>query len=444
LAIWRLVVSLGVPPDQQANGRLGAGLGNYLFATFCFVLAMLSKPTAVILPLVALPLIWMHWKCVPRRAWYRLAIWVVLAVPFAITAKYAQPAQLRMSLPIWKRLLIAGDALAFYLAKIVWPKTLLVYYGRNPAYIVQHGFIWWTWMLPAALIAVLWLNRRRCAPALAGVAVFIAALIPVLGFVGFNFQYYSTVTDRYLYLSMFGVALIAAWALDRLPRAAGVVAALILVCLSVRSVLQVPYWRDSLTLFRHVLEDDPRSAVADANIAAELAYERDYSGAIDYARESIALDPNRAEAYVTLAKALDRIGATGEAVQAFRDGFRADPAAVELLRGYLVALIHEGDMQRAIVFARLAVELDPDAASYVELGAALAKMNDWRGARVDLEQAVALDPKDYDAQCILGSVLYHLGDRSGAIVHYQTAAAIDPDLPAARTALDRITSATQH
>ena len=157
----------------------------------------------------------------------------MLAVPFAAIARYAQPAHLKLSLPFWKRLLIAGDALAFLpQSTLSGRKTLALYYGRNPAYVLQHHFIWWTWTLPAVLITALWLNRRRCAPALAGMAIFVAGLIPVLGFVGFSFQYYSTVADRYLYLSMFGIALIAAWTLDHLSRRWCIMAAMVLVVLA--------------------------------------------------------------------------------------------------------------------------------------------------------------------------------------------------------------------
>jgi tetratricopeptide (TPR) repeat protein len=444
LALWRLLIALGSPLETgEPISHLNSVLANYIFATVCFVLAILSKPTAVILPLVALPLIWMQWGTISRRAWLAVLIWMVLAIPFCVIAKHVQPAHLKLILPMWQRLLVAGDALAFYLFKLIWPKTLVVYYGRNPGYILHHGFIWWTWIIPAALIALLWLNRQRCAPLLAGIGIFVAGLLPVLGFVGFNFQYYSTVADRYLYLSMLGIALMVAWTLDRLPRAFGIVAAVVLVILATRSAVQLPYWKDSLTLLGHALDNAPDSAVANANVAGELVYERNYQGAIEFARKSIALDPDRAEPYVTLAKALDRIGATDEAVQTFRDGFHADPGTEELFRGYLVALIHEGDLRRAIVFARLAVELQPDAASYVELGATLAKMNDWSGARHELEKAVSLDPKDYDAQCILGSVLYHLGDRAGAIAHYEAAESVDPDRPAAHTALQRIGASRQ-
>jgi tetratricopeptide (TPR) repeat protein len=444
LAIWRLLVSLGSPSDIPATEiDRSRKTSNYLLATLCFVLAMLSKPTAAILPLVALPLVWLQWRYIPKRAWISLGIWAVLAIPICITAKCAQPAPYTLGIPIWRRFLVAGDAMAFYLFKIVWPKTLLLYYGRNPAYIMEHGFVWWTWIVPAALITVLWFNRRRCAPALAGMCVFVAALLPVLGFIGFNFQYYSTVSDRYLYLSMFGVALIAAWALEHLPRRCAVLTAVPLLLLAGRSAMQVRYWQDSLTLFGHVLESNPNSAVGNSAFASELVRRRDYSDAVGYARRAIQVDPYRCEPYDPLARALDGLGLTSEAVQAYRDGFHFDVMTRVFVSAYAVELLREGNPQHALVFARLAVEFVQRAEPYVNLGSALAETNDWRGARKALETAVSLDPRDYNAQCNLATVLDHLGDRAGAIAHYRAAESVNPDLPAARHSLERLTATTQ-
>ena len=79
LAVWRFLASLPEPlqtrgPDAHLASRDGSALWNYWLATVFFMLAMLSKPTAVILPLVALPLVWLRWGHVPSLARKRLLI----------------------------------------------------------------------------------------------------------------------------------------------------------------------------------------------------------------------------------------------------------------------------------------------------------------------------------------------------------------------------------
>jgi len=436
LAVWRFLVSLGRTdePTETAADRTGA-IWNFSFATLCFVLAMLSKPTAVVLPLVALPLVWLQHRTVPLRAWFDLGIWLALAMPFAIIASLVQPSHYTPYSTTWQRFLVAGDAIAFYLFKITWPKTLMVYYGRNPAYVVQSGFNRWTWIIPISMIAFLWVNRRRWPPVWAGMCVFVAGLLPVLGLLRFNFQYFSTVADRYLYVPMVGVALIVSWAVARLPRAGGMVAALFLLCFAGRSFMQVPYWRDSLTLYHHVLDNDPRSAAACEGLANSLS---DYQQSIEWAQRSIELDPHRCEPYGTLGRALDRLGRTDEALQTFRNGFKMDSRTGTLLDRYTMELLQRGDMEHALMFARLNVELVPTAITRVNLAAALAGTNDWEGARRELKAAVALDPENYNAQMNLAFALYHLGDRAGAITHLRAAASIDPDDPRAAKALETL------
>jgi Tfp pilus assembly protein PilF len=441
LAIWRLLVSLdssSAYPEPASERR--RFIGNCVLSTLCFVLAVLSKPAAVILPFVAMPLVWLQCGRIPRRGWVTLGSWFLLAIPFGIIARFAQPAPYTLSIPIWRRFLVAGDAVAFYLYKVVWPHTLLLFYGRNPAFVLEHGFLWWTWLVPATLLALLWLRRRTYAPAFAGMCVFTAALLPVLGFVGFNFQYYSTVCDRYLYLSMFGIALIVAWAVERAPRWLAPLSVVPLLLLAGRSVLQVHYWQDSLMLFGHVLDCEPNSAIGHTDFAVELVRRRDYRQAVSYARKAIQLDPDRCEPYDALARSLDGLGRTDEALQAYRDGEHRDGMTQGFVNAYALELLREGNPQHAVRFARLATEMVRRAAPYVNLGSALAEMNDWQGARESFRTAVSLDPNDYNAQCNLATADDHLGDRAGAIAHYRAAQKIDPGLPTPRKALERLQS----
>ena len=157
------------------------------------------------------------------------------------------------------------------------------------------------------------------------------------------------------------------------------------------------------------------SAVANADFATELGAQQDYEDSVEFARKSIALDPNRCEAYATLGKSLARLGRTDDALQAFRAGMKADPATGTLLDEFVSALLRQGHWQQARNFGQLSVELTPTGSSHANLGTALARTKDWLGARRELEAAVSLEPEKYDAQFNLATVLLHLGDRAGAV-----------------------------
>ncbi len=233
----------------------------YLAATVLFLLAMLSKPTALVVPLMAVTidvlLVGRPWRTAAAWLWP----WALLMLPCVLWTRAAQPAPWASPIPVWDRPLVSADAVAFYLCKVAWPAHLCVDYGRRPTAVVASGVVYYSWLLPVAVLAaVAWRGGRR------GVAVaglFVLPLLPVLGLVPFDFQFYSTVADHYLYLPMVGVGAAAAWAVARLPRRAGAVAsAVVLSTLAVRSVAQEPTWHDTASLFAHVLAVNPDSFVA--------------------------------------------------------------------------------------------------------------------------------------------------------------------------------------
>ena len=267
----------------------------YLVATSWFLLAMLAKPTAIVVPLMAAVidrmLLGRPWRTVAAWLWP----WAVLMVPCGLWTRAAQPAPWASPVPAWTRPLVATDAVAFYLGKLVWPAHLGVDYGRRPTVAFASGALWWTWVVPAGVVAVVAWRRSRGAAA-AGL-LFLLPLAPVSGLVPFDMQFYSTVADHYLYLPMLGVAVGVAMVLSREARwhgfptpvvtggepapqiggrsdvsgmdgmpvrrwVAATSVATVLAALAVRSVVQEPVWQDTAKLFQHALAVNPRSFVA--------------------------------------------------------------------------------------------------------------------------------------------------------------------------------------
>ena len=172
IAIWQYLLyrqPRSIPASHSALGDEAGGgkkrLRSYLhysLATFSFVLALLSKPTASALPLVVLVLD--HWvlKRTAKEKATALLPWVAIAVPFVAATKLAQPdTVLGFVTPFWARPLITADALAFYLAKVAIPIRLGPGYGRAPEVAMGEGWIYLTWLLPSLVALALWFLRRQ-------------------------------------------------------------------------------------------------------------------------------------------------------------------------------------------------------------------------------------------------------------------------------------------
>ena len=95
--------------------------------------------------------------------------------------------------PLSARPIIAGDAIAFYMYKLIWPLKLAVDYGRTPRETLASGWAYVTALVPLAMAIVLWRKRRSWPIVCAGAVIFVLGMLPVSGLVRFDFQIYSTV-----------------------------------------------------------------------------------------------------------------------------------------------------------------------------------------------------------------------------------------------------------
>ena len=246
----------------------------YLAAMLCLFLATLAKPGVIGVPVIAIVLDWLILGRPLRRSLLCALLLLAAVIPAVIWTQFAQPDYGIQPISPWARPLIATHALTAYLQKIVWPNTFTFDYGLTPTIVLQGHWVYFAWLIPAAIsigILLYPLHRRTLGAAW---LVLLAGVGPVLGLMPFLFQYYSTVADRYMYLSMLGVALAAAWALSRLRPAPAIgIAVLLCLSLAIRSIIQVATWENSTTLARHAIEINPRSFAAHANLAAIRAKE---------------------------------------------------------------------------------------------------------------------------------------------------------------------------
>jgi protein O-mannosyl-transferase len=283
-----------------------AGRWYYAGATLAYGLALLSKPSAVAVPLVAAALDW--GRGVPVRwALPRLAPWIAAIAPLAWITKAAQPStQLSFVTPWLTRPLIAADSLTFYLSKVALPFGLAPDYGRHASVLLGSSFKWISWLVPLLVVALLWRRSRKVKT---GFAVFVVAVLPVLGFVPFFFQEFSTVADRYLYLSMLGPAAWLAWtAADKTSWRFGAGIALALTMLAGISTRQAAHWKDSVSLFQHTLRVNPDSALAHNNLGAVLEQQGKWLEAADHYGEVIRVAPENPAGRYNYGRLLARLG----------------------------------------------------------------------------------------------------------------------------------------
>jgi tetratricopeptide (TPR) repeat protein len=369
--------------------------GRLPWAAFgCYLLALLCKPAAVVLPLMLLALD--HWgRGIQFKKAARAALpWLAAAAPICLVTQWIQHADPGVTVAAWLRAFVAADALAFYMAKLVLPVDLVFDYGRTPAFVLEHAWGYATWIAPAALAATLFLMRRRYPWLVAAGLVSLAALLPVLGLVPFVFQNHSTTADRYLYLALFGLALALACWIDSAPAVSGWIGAFLLI-LAYLSFSQTGVWRNTVTLMGHELAIDPTCVIARIDLGQALLAQGQPREAADEFRQALARDPYSVEANNDLGYALLRLGSPRDALAPLQtaEGLRPGDPTVRVNLGN--ALYECGSLPQAARQYDAAIRLSPnDARGYRGLALVAIKQRQFAQAAADYVRVLALKPDD--------------------------------------------------
>jgi len=354
-AVWQYLCFA----ETTASRRLAAI--HYALATTAFVLALLAKPAAVAVPLILgaleVGLLGRRW----RKVAVALVPWLAVAAGWTVLTKLGQPDQwLSFVPPLWARPLLAGDALTFYLQKLVAPLQCAPDYGRTPEGVMDQWPFYVAWLLPAVLLAAMACVRYRRVW-LTALAVFVAWLLPVLGLVPFVYQRISTVADRYAYLAMLGPALALSWYLARRWNRWTVgISAAVLGVLGLMTIVQAALWQDDVTLFEHALEVNEKSIVANHNLGLVRARQGRFFEAIDYYGRVLNVDDEHAETRLSLGLAFFQLGNFEMSEKHLRRALELRPRW-SLVHFYLGSVLWFGrnDLEGALEHFDEAIELQP-------------------------------------------------------------------------------------
>ncbi len=181
---------------------------------------------------------------------------------------------------------------------------------------LEKGWFWGIAIVPVVLAVLIFARGLRWIGT-AGL-ISIAALLPVLGFVPFLYQTFSTVADHYMYLAMLGPALALAWGLSRVPaqraRGAAIACSIVFVALAMLTAVQLRHWRDSKAVLDRILAVRPRSILGHCSLGNWYERQRDYDAAEKEYKRAVAIDPKYPIPRGNLASVYAYLGRADEAV----------------------------------------------------------------------------------------------------------------------------------
>jgi len=386
---------------------------NYALTLVFSVLAMASKSSTVVLPVVLALCVWWvegrwQWRHLMRLA----PIFLMAVVASAITlwpqtsdaAATADP-QFARTWP--ERVVTSGDAVWFYLGKLLWPHPLIVVY---PRWRIDAGQ--WVSYLPLLAVIVvlfiLWLKResrfRSCFFAL---SYFLVVLSPFLGLIDQSFWRYSFVEDHLQYLACMGPLALAGagmvWLAEFIipgrPWLKSSLCAGLLLVLGMLSWQRAWAYENEESLWTDTLARNSNCWAGYSNLGFALLQKGQPNEAMAYFQKTLEINPNHAIAHYNLGLVLVQKGQMDEAIEQYQKALEINPNYAVAHNNLGWVLFKKGQVDMAIAQYQNALEINPNSAkAHHNLGIAFLQKGQVDKATAQFQEAIRLNPNDSDAQ----------------------------------------------
>ncbi len=421
------------------------GTARYAVLSLFFAFGLLSKPMLVTLPFALLLLDYWPLNRFTRHSALRLILeklpLVLLSAISCVVTFIAQRSAMETgtSFPLGLRIGNALLAYPAYLSKAAWPSGLAVFYPHPGA-----GLVSWKVALAGLLllgITALAIRQARSRGWFAmGWFWFLGTLVPVIGIVQVGAQ---AMADRYAYVPLTGIFVIAAWEGGEVirrhavpPRVAALFAATVIAAFSICARQQVTYWRGAVPLFGHAVMVTKDNWVAHSKLGNAASLAGMDEEALAHYREVLRIIPGDAHAEYSMYSILDRLGRKEEALRHFRAGLRANGDASRA-NSVGMDFAGSGKIEEAAACFEEAVRLRPDYAdAHYNLADALGRLGKRDEAIPHFREALKIPPADADAHNRIGVSLVRLGRDEEALAHFREALRIRPGDGDAKTNLD--------
>ena len=259
----------------------------YLWVCFLlFVFSLLSKPAAIVLPLVLFLLD--HWKqrqFSKKIIWEKIPFFLVAGLFTVITLKL-QSVTAMTSLdqyPIWVRLFFACYVTMIYFIRFFVPYPLSAFHPFPS----PDNLGWVVYLSPIFVLAFLFFlwRYRKNRVVVFGLLFFIVNILLVLQLISIG---YTIVSERYTYVPYIGLAflllmLVNKYAATKAMTALRAVAAIVFLVFGFMSFQRTKVWKDSQTMWTDVIDRYPNASLARGD-RAQYNYNR-----------AILMDPKQAE-----------------------------------------------------------------------------------------------------------------------------------------------------
>lgn len=349
LLYWRVS---GGSAENDSGQRRAQDVLCVAGAILCYIAALLSKESAIILPFLVLACALVFRERRNRKALAIIIGLFICMVAYAVLRETSLKFGITTTdpLPFGERILKGSQAFATYIRLLFVPAGLHMERGIekvSPLAVIftiaclagACIFAWKRWrQSPAIVFALLW---------------FLIAWLPVSGVYPLN----AAIAEHWLYLPSIGFIAFVVARVDRIltserirlaPRHLRALSvgclAIILLCFTALTMRRNTDWHDNISLFTSTLEYAPDSSRVHYNLAVAYQGQGEEEKALNEFGETLRLDPNNAYLRLDLAAMRAGKGEQEEAARLYLEAIQLNPNDPDIVEAYvnLARIYHKG------------------------------------------------------------------------------------------------------
>jgi Flp pilus assembly protein TadD len=387
-------------------------LRRYLPVVFAFILALMSKPMVITLPLIMILLdywplkrfeshkgnllLWQLKEKTPLFILSALLIALTLYTPKSAFIKtiYTPYDMSSGGFSLLSRILNAPISFVTYLVKTFWPYDLAIFYPFPSQIPVWH--IAGASLVILIITAVVIATAKRLPYLFVGWMWYAATIAPVIGIIQIGSH---SMADRYTYIPLIGIYVMLGWGIPSLIKSeeikkyilfpAGICFIAVMAFLAFR---QCGYWQNGITLFTSALEITRGNYVAHNNIAIALEQKGRIEEAIYHYNQSIKIVPDGVPLN-NMGNIYADMGQYQRAMYYYNEAIRIRPDFADAY--YNIALIQTSlkYYQEALDNYTKAINFKPTFQAYNNRGNIYNRLGRYKEALADYNNAIGLEKR---------------------------------------------------
>ncbi|MFT6333684.1 MAG: tetratricopeptide (TPR) repeat protein [Saprospiraceae bacterium] len=383
------------------------GKVRHIVIAILFLLSLFSKIQAVVLPLSMLAVDYYLSGKITKKDIFQKGPYFILSLLFGLLGVFILDDQGSLesaaTYPAWQRIFVGSYSYLIYLVKAIVPykmSPLYPYASSLPLYYYPTIFLG-----PSVLYGLYYTYKNDLRIWFFGLAFFTVNIMFLLQILGAGQGFLA---DRFTYIAYFGLFFIAGYFFDKYinetPKYKSPLmgaAVLIFIAFGFLTIKQNQVWKNSETLWSHVLKYYQNSTLPYGNRANYLRSQGRIQEALSDYSKSIALKPDgqqaynsRARLYFDIAKSADTLRL---ALNDYNKAISLDPQNGEFYVNRGATFARLGDADNAIKDMTLGIQFKPDhAVGYLNRSVMYNQQGNVQAALEDINSYLNLKPYNAD------------------------------------------------